>query len=141
MLEIRGEAIKNLMLQREPMIMVDVLYEVAESEAETGFTVAKDTLFCSEGSFTEPGLIEHIAQTASVFAGYNASLKNKPVPLGFIGEVKKCRIYFLPLVNDELRTHIHVISEIFGVTLLSAETKVNGKTAVQCQMKIYIRPS
>ena len=141
MVNIRGEAIKELIPQREPMIMVDTFYNATESEADTGFTVARDSLFCSDSGFEEPGLVEHIAQSASAFAGYKAKLAKEPTPLGFIGEVKACRIHFLPKAGDELRTHIRILSELFDVSLLAAETKVNGEIAVQCQMKISIKPS
>ena len=139
--EIRDEAIKNLIPQREPMIMVDAFYEATESEAETGLTIANNNLFCNDGLFTEPGLIEHIAQSASAFAGYKALLANKPAPTGFIGEVKKCRFHFLPRAGEELRTHIRILTEVLGVSLLTAETIVDGQTVVQCQMKIFITPS
>ena len=141
MIEIRNEAIKNLIQQREPMIMVDALYDVNESEADTGLMIANENMFCNDGIFAESGLIEHIAQSASAFVGYKALLANKTPPLGFIGEVKKCRVHFLPRVCDELRTHISLISEVLDVSLFAAETKVSGETAVQCQMKIYIKPS
>ena len=135
---IKHEAIKELIPQRDPIIMIDTFYDATESEADTGFTISDDTLFCDDGFLTEPGLIEHIAQSASAFAGYKAKVANKTTPLGFIGEVKKCRIHFLPRVGDELRTHIRILSEVLGVSLLTAETKVNGVMAVQCQMKIFI---
>ena len=139
--EIRGEAVKDLIPQRDPMIMIDTFYGATESEADTGFTIAKDNLFCSDDLFEAPGLVEHIAQSASAFAGYRAKMANAPTPLGFIGEVKKFRIHFLPQAGDALRTHIRILSEALGVSLLTAETKVNGETAAQCQMKIYIKPS
>ena len=138
--EIKGEGIKELIPQRCPMIMVDTFYGATESEADTGLKVLDDNLFCSDGLFVEPGLVEHIAQSASAFAGYQAKVKNKPVPIGFIGEVKKFRINFLPRMGDELRTHIRIISEVLGVSLLNAETKVDGEIAAQCQMKIFIKP-
>ena len=139
MVSIRGDAIKELIPQREPMLMIDTFYDATETEADTGFTVTRDSLFCSDFGFEEPGLIEHIAQSASALAGYKAKSANEPPPLGFIGEVKKCRIHFLPKAGDELRTHIHILSELFGVSLLTAETKVNDKIAAQCQMKIFIK--
>ena len=137
---IKGEGIKELIPQREPMIMVDTFYGATESEADTGLRIADNNLFCSEGFFMEPGLVEHIAQSASAFAGYNAKVKNEPTPIGYIGEVKKFRINFLPRSGDELRTHIRIISEVLGVSLLTAETMVNGEIAAQCQMKIFIKP-
>ncbi|MDR3251933.1 MAG: hydroxymyristoyl-ACP dehydratase [Tannerella sp.] len=135
------EDIRDLIPQRAPMIMIDAFYGATESDADTGLTVSGDNLFCDGGRFTEPGLIEHIAQSASAFAGYNARAKNEPAPLGMIGEVKKFRINFLPAVGDELRTHIHILSEILGVSLLAAETIVNGEIAARCNMKIFIKPA
>ncbi|MDR0573115.1 MAG: hydroxymyristoyl-ACP dehydratase [Tannerella sp.] len=141
MAEIRDEAIKELIPQRDPIIMIDAFWGATESEADTGFTIAKENLFCCNDQFTEPGLIEHIAQSASAFAGYKAKVKNEPTPIGYIGEVKKFRIHFLPHTGDELRTHIRILSEVLGISLLTAETKVNGEVAAQCQMKIFIKPS
>lgn len=139
MIIIRGESIKELIPQREPMIMIDTLYDATELEADTGLTVIDNTLFCSEGMLSETGLIEHIAQSALAFAGYKAKLANKSAPLGFIGEVKKCRICYLPRAGDVLHTHLRVLSELFDVTLLVAETVVNDNISVQCQMKIFIK--
>jgi predicted hotdog family 3-hydroxylacyl-ACP dehydratase len=141
MTEIRGEGIRELIPQREPVIMIDAFYGATESEADTGLAVSDGNMFCDEGRFTEPGLVEHIAQSASAFAGYKAKAGNRPVPAGYIAEVRKFRIYFLPHTGDELRTHIQILSEVLGVSLLTAETKVNGEVAVRCQMKIYIKPS
>ena len=140
MSEIRGEGIKDLIPQRYPMIMLDTFYGATESEADTGLIVTSENLFCSDGFFMEPGLIEHIAQSASAFAGYKAKVKNKPTPIGYIGEVKKFRINFLPRTGDKLFTHIRIISEVLGVSLLAAETKVGGEIAALCQMKIFIKP-
>jgi predicted hotdog family 3-hydroxylacyl-ACP dehydratase len=40
-------------------------------------------------NFSPSGFDEHIAQSASAFAGHTAKKNGKPVPIGFIGEVKK----------------------------------------------------
>jgi predicted hotdog family 3-hydroxylacyl-ACP dehydratase len=142
MAEIKGESIKALIPQRDPIIMIDTFYGATDSEADTGLTVSAQNLFCSGNRLTEPGLIEHIAQSASAYAGYKAKAKNEPAPVGFIAEVKNFRIHFLPHTGDELQTHICIISEALGVSLLTAETKVNGgEVAARCRMKIYIKPT
>jgi predicted hotdog family 3-hydroxylacyl-ACP dehydratase len=135
-----GEQVKELIPQREPMIMIDAFYGATEDEAETGLTVEAGNIFCSaEGVFTEPGLVEHIAQSASAFAGYKAVKSGSPAPLGFIGEVRKFGIHFLPGAGSELRTKIKVVSEALGVTLLNCETVSGDRIAAQGQMKIYIK--
>jgi predicted hotdog family 3-hydroxylacyl-ACP dehydratase len=141
MTEIKGESIKELIPQRDPIIMIDTFYGATDSEADTGLTVLSDNLFCSNGRFMEPGLVEHIAQSASAYAGYKAKMKSEPTPVGYIAEVKKFRIHFLPRTGDTLHTHIRIISEALGVSLLTAETKVDGEVSARCQMKIFIKPS
>jgi predicted hotdog family 3-hydroxylacyl-ACP dehydratase len=133
--------IRELIPQREPIIMLDTFYGATESEADTGLVISDDNLFCSDGYFIEPGLVEHIAQSASAFAGYKAKAGNRPTPVGYIAEVKKFRIHFLPHVGDCLRTHIRIISEVLGVSLLTAETKVEEEVVARCEMKIFIKPS
>ena len=135
----KGDQIKEFILQREPIVMVDALYNATETGCMTGLTILPDNLFCDGGFFTEPGLIEHIAQSASVFAGYNAKHKNKPAPVGFIGEVKKYETFELPKVGDELITSIHILSEVMNITLLSAEIKAGSRIVAACQMKISIK--
>ena len=131
--------ITDFIPQREPIIMVDTLYSATEGHCVAGLTVQADNLFCEDDFFTEPGVIEHIAQSASVMTGYNARRKNNPPPIGFIGEVKKYKTFTLPKIGDKLITTIHILSEIMNITLLSAETKVNERIIATCQMKIFIK--
>lgn len=134
-----GDGVKRLIPQREPIIMVDTFFEATDTDARTGLTVQPGNFFARDGKFREPGLIEHIAQSASAFAGYACFKEGKPAPVGYIGEVKKCVIHRLPLVGETLRTHIHVMSEVMGVTLLSAETESDGAPVAECRMKISIQ--
>jgi len=136
---LKGEQIKEFIPQREPIVMVDTLYSIAETGCTTGLTILSDNLFCEQGFFTEPGLIEHIAQSASVFAGYIAKDNGKPAPIGFIGDVKKHETVELPKVGDELVTTIKILSEVMNITLLAAETKVGDRMIAGCQMKIFIK--
>ena len=131
--------ITDLIPQREPIIMVDTLYSATEGHCVAGLTVQPDNMFCENGFFTEPGLIEHIAQSASVMAGYNTYREDSPVPIGFIGEVKKYKTFALPKVGDKLVTTVQILSEMMNITLVSAETKVNENVIATCQMKIFIK--
>lgn len=136
---LKDEELFQLIPQRAPIVMVDALYEASSDGAHTGLTVKSDNLFCRNGMLEEPGLIEHIAQSAAAFAGYETYCKGLPPKLGFIGEVKKMRITRLPRVEDMLHTYLYIIGEAAGVTLVSAETKVNDETVAVGQMKIFIK--
>jgi len=134
-----GDRILSLIPQRAPIMMLDAFYEGSETEACTGLTVQPDNMFCVDGLFTEPGLIEHIAQSASAHAGYKALCKQKTAPLGFIGEIKKFRVFRLPAVGEQLRTSVIVLSEVFNISLITAEIKADDELIASCQMKIFVK--
>ncbi|MCQ2350726.1 MAG: hypothetical protein MJ003_02005 [Paludibacteraceae bacterium] len=133
-----GEQIKELIPQRSPIMMVDTLYESTSEEAITGLTIKEDNLFCKNGKFTEPGLIEHIAQSASAFAGYQARIEGKPAPIGYIGEIKKFHLISFPKTGSSLTTHIKVMGIVGNVTLLQAETTCKNETVCTTGLKIAI---
>ena len=135
----QGEDIKKLIPQRDPIMMVDKFYCAEGENAETGLTVKEDNYFIEEdGMMAEPGLIEHIAQSASAFAGHKALVAGDPLPVGYIGEVKKFHCYSCPAVGAELHTIITMGAEVNGVTLLSGKTSVDGVVVADTQMKIFV---
>lgn len=135
----KGEEIFNLIPQRAPIVMVDALYDASATEANTGLLIAEDNIFCKGGELQESGLIEHIAQSAAAFAGYDTYKQGLPPKLGYIGEIKKFRINSLPKAGAQLHTHLSILGEAVGVTLLAAETRVNDEVVATCQMKIFIK--
>jgi predicted hotdog family 3-hydroxylacyl-ACP dehydratase len=137
-----GEGIHLLIPQRAPMVMLDAFIEGNDTEAVTGLTVRRGNLFCTAGGrLAEAGLIEHVAQSASALAGYKSYRNDpqQPAPVGYIGEVKKFRIFRLPEVGESLRTSIRILSEVENISLLSAETKAGDEIIAAGQMKIFIR--
>lgn len=134
--------IKALLLQRAPVLMVDALVSVEGDEAHTCFTIRPGNFFLDEeGRLEDVGLIEHIAQSASAFAGYMAKLAGAvDPPMGYIGEVKRFRCHRLPRTGDELLTCIRMGAEAAGVRLLWGETRAGGETVAETQMKIFISP-
>lgn len=135
----QGEEIKKLIPQRDPIMMVDKFYSVDGDTAETGLTFTDRNFFLEEdGKMCEPGLIEHIAQSASAFAGHKALVQGQTLPVGYIGEVKKFHCYQRPAVGAELRTQITMGAEVNGVTLLTGKTEVDGVVVADTQMKIFV---
>ncbi len=135
----RGEEIYQLIPQRPPIVMVDVVWFASDTGAETGLTVLPDNIFVRDGVFREPGLIEHIAQSAAVYAGYGTFVRGEKPKLGFIGEIKDCELLILPPVGSELHTEIQLVTEVGGICLIRAEVRVNEKVAASCQMKIFLK--
>ena len=135
-----NEDIKNLIPQRDPIMVVDKLIDVDGDVAVTSLTVRDDNYFIDEnGLLAEPGLIEHIAQSASAFAGYRAMASGAVIPpVGYIGEVKRFHCYRRPYVDDELRTVITMGTEIAGVTVITGEIRLGDEIIADTQMKIFI---
>ncbi len=132
--------IKSLIPQREPVLLVDALDGADGDTARTRLTVRRDNDFVGDdGTLAEPGLVEHIAQSASAFAGYKAleAGATEP-PVGYIGEVKKFRCLRCPRVGEELQTTVTFGPEVGGVTALAGETCVGEETVAVTQMKIYV---
>ena len=120
--------------------MIDQLNYSDDSTTTSTFTVRESNLFVTNGYFSEPGLIENIAQTAAARAGYAAITQNNPVPLGFIGAIKDLEIYELPLIGAELETEITLLHQVFEVAIISGIIRSAGKVLAQCEMKIVINP-
>ncbi len=134
------EDISRLIPQRDPIRMVDRLTEIDGETAKTVLTVKADNYFIDDdGLFSETGLIEHIAQSASAFAGYVAITAGaKEAPVGYIGEIKRLRVYRRPRVGEELHTSVTMGAEIEGVRIVQGETCVSGETVASTQLKIFI---
>ncbi len=134
--------IEQLIPQREPILMVDELLDVDGERATACLAVRSGNLFLADDdTLEESGVIEHIAQSASAFAGYKAvSAGAEEPPVGYIGEVKKFRSIRRPKVGERMVTTIEMGPEVNGVTLLSAYTCVEDEKVAETQMKIFIQP-
>mgnify|MGYP004575103485 CR=1 FL=1 len=133
--------IKKLIPQRSPIMMVDELLRVEGDEAVCQLCVREDNFFIdSDKLMAEPGLIEHIAQSASAFAGYQAIAAGATEPpVGYIGEVKNFHLYARPKIGDTIVTTITMGPEVEGITIIRGESKVNNETVADTTMKIFIK--
>lgn len=137
----KDEEIFQLIPQRAPIVMVDKFID-ADLEANvchSALTVKDTNYFLEEdGMMAEPGLLEHIAQSASAFAGYKCVINNLPAPVGYIGEIKKFKCHKRPTVGDELQTEIVFGAEMDGITIITGKTTVNGEVVAETNMKIFV---
>ena len=129
----------KLLPQQPPFIMVDKLLYFDQLTTITCLEVSQNNIFVDNGMFTSSGLIENIAQTCAVRMGYiNQFIYKENVKLGFIGSIKNLEIYRNPIVGETLTTSIKIIEEVFQMTLVHAEIKINDETIVTAEMKIAL---
>ena len=118
--------ISHLIPQKKPFVMVDTLVSFSKTNIISALTVKKENLFFNNNMFSEPGLIENMAQTVALHTGYDYFLKGEPAPTGYIGSIKKMEISRLPELNETIKTEAHILQEFMGVTLVEINV-FNGK--------------
>ena len=118
--------------------MVGKLLYADESTTRSSFIITNDNVFVKDDVFQEAGLMENIAQTAALRAGYVAQKDSKPVETGYIGAVKDFEVFNLPKAGDELTTEINIQNQIFNVTVIEGKVWHNGNLLAQCEMKVFI---
>ena len=136
--------ILDLLPQRPPYIMVDRLTHYDPKTATTLFTVREDNLFCRNGLMEEAGLVENIAQTCAARTGFKHFLEhtdkeNDKIKIGVIGMISSMEMKRCPLVGETLETSMVIEEEIFSITFVSAEVKIDGIPVASCRMKLFLK--
>ncbi len=129
----------DILPQRPPFIMIDYLTYYDEVKTSTRFTVRQDNIFVADNRMLATGLIENVAQTCAARIGYFNLVSGLPVKIGFIGAISNLNVIRTPQVNEVLDTTIRVKEEVFGMTLVEAETRVGDEIIVTAEMKIAIQ--
>ena len=129
----------ELIPQRPPMVMIDQLVQYNNTKSTTKFFIHEENIFCENGYFTEPGLIENIAQTAAARVGYLNKTSNINVLIGYIGSIKNLKIFFLPKVSTEITTEVIIENEMLGFTFIHGKIFSNNNIAAECDMTIFIK--
>lgn len=135
----KGNEILDYIPQRPPIVMVDKLIQSNESITETSLMIRKDNIFCQKGILNEAGIIENIAQTAALRAGYKFKSENQEILLGFIGAVKNLKIYYLPEIDTEIQTVVSLEYKIMDFTIITAKVKCKDQLVAECEMKIFLK--
>lgn len=117
--------------------MVGKLLFADETITRSSFIVDQANVFVKNGNFQEAGLMENIAQTAALRAGYKAKAENSKVENGYIGSVSNFEVFELPKVNDELITEVIKQDDVFNVTLIAGKVWRNNKLIASCEMKVF----
>ena len=130
--------IGKLIPQKPPFVMVDKLLYFEEKKVVAGLTVSKENIFVQNNKFAASGLIEHMAQSVALYTGYQYFLKKEKPPTGYIAAIKKAEIFKLPSVDKELITTAVILHDIIGVTVVTVETKCDGRLIASSEMKTVL---
>ena len=142
---VHGEDILKYIPQRNPIVMVNALLACNDKAASTRLAISNvNDLFLDQGKILESGLIEHMAQSCALHAGYAQFIAEeggdrKPA-VGFIAEVKSLTINHLPTVNQNLTTTVEIINEVMNINVVRCETNDETGCVCSCEMKIFLQP-
>jgi len=124
--------------QKPPMVMVDRLIRADEGIFETTFLIQKENVFCDNGTFTEAGLIENMAQTAAAGEGAMSGTPGKEPVVGFIGGIRNLKIARYPVCGDELMTRVTMEHKVMDASVVSGEVFLDNELIASCQLKIFL---
>jgi predicted hotdog family 3-hydroxylacyl-ACP dehydratase len=139
--KVSGDAIKRLIPQREPFIMLDEIEASDDTHAVTALTVRLDNYFMlPDGTMSESGLIEHIAQSCSALMGCVAASHGVgEAPVGLIGEVKRFECQRRPQAAEKVCTTIEFGFTFGNVTIATGESRIGDEPIAKAQLKIFVQ--
>ena len=131
--------ISELIPQDIPMIMLDKLINHNSISTTSSLTISSDNIFCFNGQFPEVGIIENIAQTAALRSGYEAYIQGKPPAVGFIGSVKKLKIFKQPTINSTIVTKVEVITELMSALVVKGKVFEGENLIAEGDLNIFLQ--
>ena len=118
--------------------MVDRLVEIVDKTTVTSFVIRDVNVFCENGAFREPGLIENMAQTAAAGVGAKPGNQGGEAPLGFIGGIRNLKIDGFPMIGQQITTRVTLLHEVFDATIVQGEVFLSGRLIASCELKIFL---
>ena len=125
--------------QAAPFVMIDEIVQADEQQTITTFRIPEDHLFVSEGFFTEPGLVENMAQTAAAGTGYRAAQEQAAPPVGFIGQIKQLEIAQLPKTGDQITTTTTNVQQVMNAFIVNGEIRCGETLIARAEYKIFLQ--
>jgi len=131
--KLNKEQIKNLLPHREPMLLIDELYDINKLTSATGIVLVKKDSFFVEGHFPNqpvmPGvlIVEAFGQTAAALTAHGLDKSTYENKLVFLMGVEKAR-FRNPVIPDcKLELKIEAIRSHGKVWKYKGDAFVEGK--------------
>ena len=130
--------ITNLIPQRPPFVMVDRVLSCDEVDAVAEFTIREDNIFLDDMKLAPAGIIENMAQSCAARMGCINQMRKESVKIGFIGDIRDCNILRQPRCGEVVLTTVHIVEEVFHLTLADVSSKVGDDTVAIARIKIAL---
>ena len=144
MLKLNKQDIINLLPHREPMLLIDELYDIKKLFSATAVLNVKKDSFFVQGHFpgqpVMPGvlIVEAFGQAAAALTAYGVDPKEYENKLVYLMSVEKARFRNPGLPDCELHLEIEAIRSHGRVWKYKGIAKVNGKIMADAQWSATI---
>jgi hypothetical protein len=65
-------------------------------------------------------------------------MHGEAVKIGFIGDIRNCKIIRRPRCQEVITTHVNIIEDVFNLTLANVEVKVSDEVIASARIKIAL---
>ena len=137
-MDFKDVPITDLIPQRPPFVMVDRMVSCDETDAVAEFTIREDNIFLDGTSFSPAGIIENMAQSCAARMGCISMMGNESIKIGYIGDIRNCIVNRQPQCGEILSTYVHVLEEVFNLTLAEVTTRIGDEVIASARMKIAL---
>ena len=142
--KLNKDQIKKLLPHREPMLLIDELYNIKKLTSATGVVLVKKNSFFVQGHFPNqpvmPGvlIVEAFGQSAAALTAYGLDKSTYENKLVFLMGVEKAR-FRNPVIPDcKLELNIEAIRSHGRVWKYKGEAFVSGKKMADAQWSATI---
>lgn len=118
--------------------MVDRVTTFNDVDAITELTVREDNIFVDGGQLSAAGIIENMAQSCAARMGCLNMMRSEAVRIGFIGDIRNCNIMRQPQQGEVVTTTVHIVEEVFHLTLADVSSMVGNETIASARVKIAL---
>lgn len=131
--------IAPLLPQKQPFVLISELLYTDGQLTRSRFTIPNGHVMIANGQLTEGGLLENIAQTAAVSAGYMALNSGRAVQEGYIAAAKNFEVFNLPKIGDMLTTEVTMLESIAGMNIIAGKVSHGDQLLAQCELRIMLK--
>ena len=118
--------------------MVDRVTTFNDVDAITELTVREDNIFVDGGQLSAAGIIENMAQSCAARMGCLNMMRSEAVRIGFIGDIRDCNIMRQPQQGEVVTTTVHIVEEVFHLTLADVCSMVGDEPVASARVKIAL---
>ena len=130
--------VQNIIPQKHPFVLVGELLSIDEKTTRTNFKIPKNHILLINNELPSSALIENMAQTAAVRAGYFAKAQNSKPKTGFIGSIKNFEVYRTAKSGEILTTTITNTNEIFNASIVEGKIFCQEQLVAKGELKIFL---